>query len=217
MTDEATLRAESWLDAVNMARHIARRYLSKSSLWERGFKTDGKPVEPDPEMADRYQQRARGATWVADHLQQTRRTGGPPCRSVSHPTSRREMRAMGCIQYIAKFYGLPEDDRDEESVFIAEHAPRRYGRSKRAWRTPRLHIIAGERVIIDDATIYTVWCCGYSTEYVQITDIVPDGVEICQPCASALAFWRQRADEQAEIDRAAYNMETRRLLEAADR
>ena len=101
-----------------------------------------------------------------------------------------------------------------------------YGRSKRAWRTPRLHIVAGQTVNVYVAGLpdeeYVVWWCSgdnaaIRTDKAQVLTELPDGFEICQPCAERMAFARKRADEQQAPDRAAYNAETKRLIEAATR
>ena len=97
----------------------------------------------------------------------------------------------------------------------------RYGRSKRMWRTPKVHIVAGySRVAYDDVDErYVVWWCENTAavlvDKASVHDELPEGFEVCQPCAEQMAFERRRADEQTMPDRAAYNAETQRLLQKA--
>jgi hypothetical protein len=125
-----------------------------------------------------------------------------------------------------------------ECNFFQRAEKLQFGRSARAWRKPVLHIVAGTygNVITDMPSVdgqdcpafeapdsakkcsnHIVWACGYSVdeEQAQLVDQVPEGVEVCQPCAEKLAFLRKREDEQQQIDRSKYNAETKRLLEAA--
>jgi hypothetical protein len=100
-----------------------------------------------------------------------------------------------------------------------------FGRSKRTWRTPRMHIVAGftHNTYADGAPEeYVVWWCGPNTaalllDKASVHDALPDGFEACQPCAERMAFERKRIEEQVAPDREAYNAETHRLLKVAGR
>lgn len=92
-----------------------------------------------------------------------------------------------------------------------------YFRPDGNWRVPVAHIALIHLEIFasgvnDPITSVIVGACGSASEGASQWGELPNGMEICQPCAEAIEFVHRRDSERILPDRASYNDRTRELL-----